>query len=120
MLKHKQPMTPVRAKRVGESYRQMFGLASMLDLEYTQHMDVDFKSQAVHNHVKTILKSIQFILRHHKAGVDTSAEEPILDGLHDLNEINKMFLGMSSERIQAFAAGMRREIAKEQEGEVAA
>lgn len=120
MLKFNQPMTPAREQLIAESYRQMYALASMMELEYAQHMDTNYKSQAVHNHVKTLKRSIEFILKHHKAGVDTSAEVPILDALFDLNDINKMFLRMAPERIQAFAGGMRVELAKEREGEEAA
>ena len=120
MLKHRYPMTPERAKRVGESYRQMFAYCQMMLMEYDKYMDTDFKSQAVNNHIKSMIKSIDFIMSKHKVAVDTSAEINILDGLYDLNRINKMFLGMQTERITVFADNMEAELKKEQEGEEAA
>lgn len=117
-------MTPERAKRVGESYRQMYAYCKLMLLEYDKFMDTDFKSQAVVNQIKSMLKSIEFILSKVDKVVDGSAEFNILDGLYHLNNINKMFLGMTADRIEAFDKGMQMELAKEEasqnEGEEAA
>ena len=117
-------LTPERAMRIGMAYRQMYALAKMMELEYSQHMDVNFRDPITHGFIKSIATNIKLVLQKHKALINDDAEISILEGMFHLNEINRMFLTMPAERIEAFADGMRVEIAKEeaakQEGEEAA
>jgi len=102
----KYPLTDERLKQVGESYRIMYALMAMAELEYTKYMDTNFKDPMIHKTISNVKDGIGKILRHHKVAVDTSDETTILGFVDDSLEVVKLMLNkLQPEQIREFAQG---------------
>lgn len=99
----KQPLTNERMLSIGRSYRQMYILASLMDLEYTNFMDTNFKDPITHQKISQIKSNIDHVLSKHKIAVDTTYSDNMLFALDDLNDIVKLMTNLSPEQIKEFA-----------------
>ena len=104
-LLRKQPLTDERAMRIGKSYRQMYILAAIMELEYANFMDTNFKNSVTHHKINTMKDCIAHVMNAHKLAVDKMNEDNTLVALDDLNDIIKMMTNMDPKQIKEFAEG---------------
>lgn len=103
----RQPLSEKRCEQVGESYRLMYILMSMAELEYQKYMDTDFQNPMIHATITKIKEGISRVLSHHKVAVDDSQLIPILEFTDDmLTTVKLMANNMEPREISAFAAGV--------------
>lgn len=108
----KQKLTPERAMRIGESYRQMYILAAIMELEYMQFMDTNFKNPVTHQKIGTMKACLDHVIKAHSLAVDKANEENTLCALDDLNDIIKLMTSMPPEQIKEFAESFGKMINK--------
>lgn len=57
----RRELTEERVVKVAESYRMMYALTSLLEMEHQEYLDTDFKNANLHNHIRRIKESIKVI-----------------------------------------------------------
>jgi hypothetical protein len=108
----KQPLTDERAMRIGKSYRQMYILAAIMELEYTNFMDTNFKNPITHHKIATLKGCLDHVIKAHRLAVDKVNEDNTLFALDDLNDIIKLMTNLAPEQIKDFAAGFSKMVNK--------
>lgn len=104
----KQPLTDERAMRIGKSYRQMYILASLMELEYANFMDTNFKNPITHQKIGTMKSCLDHVIKVHRLAVDQVNEDNTLVALDDLNDIIKSITSLDPKQIRDFAEGISR------------
>jgi hypothetical protein len=104
----KQPLTPEKMLSIGRSYRQMYILASLMDLEYSNFMDINFKSPITHQKISQIKANIDHVMINHKIVLEKTNTDELLFALDDLNDIVKLMSRLTPEQIQEFAKGFEK------------
>lgn len=102
----RQPLTQERLKLVGYSYRYMFLLSQLLELEYSQHLDTDFRNPNIHNKISKMSGLIGEVSKHTSLVLGDSDQETILEYVDDLNEIVKTLLNLEPEEIKRFSENL--------------
>lgn len=96
----KQQLTPERMISIGRSYRQMYILASLMDIEYTNFMDTDFKQPITHQKISQIKDNIDYVMRKHQMVLEKGNADELIFALDDLNDIIKLLTNLNSEQIK--------------------
>lgn len=109
----KQPLSPERMQGLGKSYRQMYILASLLDYEYSNYMDTNFKNPVTHQKISVIKSNVDHVIKAHKLAVNVADTDGIIDTLSDLNEVIKLLTNMSPSQLREFLAGFEAMVEKE-------
>jgi hypothetical protein len=104
----KQQLTPEKMISIGRSYRQMYILAALMDLEYSNFMDINFKSPITHQKISQIKANIDHVMTKHKIVLDKINTDELLFALDDLNDIVKLMSRLTPEQIQEFAKGFEK------------
>jgi hypothetical protein len=101
----KQQLTPEKMLSIGRSYRQMYILAALMDLEYTNFMDINFKSPITHQKISQIKANIDHVMIKHQMVLDRNNTDNLIFALDDLNDIVKLMTNLTPEQIKEFAKG---------------
>jgi hypothetical protein len=96
----KQQLTPERMISIGRSYRQMYILASLMDIEYTNFMDTDFKQPITHQKISQIKDNVDYVMRKHQMVLEKGNADELIFALDDLNDIIKLLTNLNSEQIK--------------------
>lgn len=104
----KAEMTDERAAAVGRSYRQMYILASLMDLEYTNFMDTNFKNPITHQKISQIKANIDHVMVKHQMVLDKTNTDNLIFALDDLNDIVKLMTNLTPEQIKEFSKGFEK------------
>jgi hypothetical protein len=104
----KQQLTPEKMISIGRSYRQMYILASLMDLEYTNFMDTNFKSPITHQKISQIKANIDHVMVKHRMAIDATETDNLIFALDDLNDIVKLMTNLTPDQIKEFAKGFEK------------
>lgn len=110
MKLRRQPMTQERLRKVGHSYRYMFLLTQLLELEYAQWCDSDFNNPTIHNKIRKMNEAKRDVVRHFGSFVDNKSIDAILEPTHYLNETVKILCSLEADQIAEFAQGLTKMI----------
>lgn len=105
-------MTQERAIAVGKSYRYMFLLTQLLELEYAQYMDTSFNNPTIHNKIRKMNEAKRDVVRHFGSFVDNKSMDAILEPTHYLNETVKILCSLDPQDIQTFSQSLNKIINK--------
>ncbi|QIL37808.1 hypothetical protein G7074_18080 [Pedobacter sp. HDW13] len=108
-----QPLTEARMRAVGESYRMQYILCRLLDIEYSDQLDVNFRKPAIHNHIRRAQESIKAVHEHSKLCLEVGKDDNILESMCELHEIVKMIAHLDQNQIKEVCEGMRSMFVKE-------
>lgn len=95
-------------RKVGISYRYMFLLSQLLELEYSQFLDSDFKSPVIHNKIRKMREAHGDIVKHLGVVLDGKDVESILEPTHYLNETVKILCSLEPNQIKEFSEGLNK------------
>lgn len=94
----KVPLTDQRARAAGESYRYLYVLAQMMDIEYQEYKDTDFKDGITHKEIGVMNKAIQFILHKHAKVLGGTSDDNVLAIAHELGRTIKKAINVDSSK----------------------
>jgi hypothetical protein len=106
----RQPLTKERARKIGMSFRHMYVLSVLMELEYMEHCDVNLKHPTIHQKLSRIKSDLQDVQKHHALVLDGKDVETILEPIHHLNEVIKVLLELEPNQIEAFSQGLSKMI----------
>jgi hypothetical protein len=104
----KQPLSQEKMLSIGRSYRQMYILAALMDLEYTNFMDTNFKNPITHQKISQIKANIDHVMVKHQMALDRTNTDNLIFALDDLNDIVKLMTNLTPEQIKEFAKGFEK------------
>lgn len=108
------PLTKENAKRIGQSYRYMYLLSRLMDLEYTNYRDINLKSPVLHQKITRMTQDLEAVTKHHSLVLDTADADDILDSVYYLNNVVKVLCGLEPHQIKEFSEGLANMLKQEE------
>ena len=102
MKLRQQQLTQDKARRIGESYRFMYVVSNVLQLEYMQHRDTHYGRPDIHNKIRLMTQSMDAVSKHLVGFVGDAENEEVLEFTDLLADVFKELVNLNKEELSVF------------------